>query len=180
VFLGVFTIEAILKLIAFKLRYFREGWNTFDFLIVLGAYVGIIISLYSKVAVGAAATTIRAFRIARIVKLFRKNKKLSVIFKTFILTLPAMANVGGLMMLFVYIYAVLGVFLFAPIKYNNELNQYVNFSNIGNAMLALFRVSTGENWHLLLAALYQRKTLDYQCIESADYEDYIRAGKNSV
>lgn len=80
--------------------------------------MGIVISIYSKVAVGPAATTIRAFRIARIIKLFRKNRKLAVVFKTFIMTLPAMANVGGLMILFVYIYAVLGVFLFAPIKHN--------------------------------------------------------------
>jgi len=154
IFLGIFTLEAILKLIAFKWRYFRANWNTFDLLIVIGAYIGILISLYSKVAVGPAATTIRAFRIARIVKLFRKNRKLAVVFKTFMVTLPAMLNVGGLMMLFVYIYAVLGVFLFAPIKLNGHLSIHVNYSTIGNAMLTLFRISTGENWHLVLAALF--------------------------
>lgn len=42
-------------------------------------------------------------------------------------TLPAMANVGGLLMLFVYIYAVLGVFLFSPIKFNGHLDVHVNF-----------------------------------------------------
>lgn len=121
---------------------------------MIGAYIGVMISAYSKVSVGPAATTIRAFRIARIVKLFRNNRKLTVVFRTFMTTLPAMANVGGLMMLFVYIYAVLGVFLFAPIKHNGHLTIHVNFENIGNAMLTLFRVSTGENWHLVLAALY--------------------------
>jgi len=155
IFLGIFTLEAILKLIAFKWRYFRANWNTFDLLhSYWSLYWNFDIFSDSKVAVGSAATTIRAFRIARSSEIFRKNRKLAVIFKTFMVTLPAMLNVGGLMMLFVYIYAVLGVFLFAPIKLNGHLSIHVNYSTIGNAMLTLFRISTGENWHLVLAALF--------------------------
>jgi hypothetical protein len=159
------------------MRFFKEGWNVFDLAIVVGAYVGIIITLYSKMTVGPATTTIRAFRIARIIKLFRKNRNLAIIFKTFITTLPAMANVGGLLLLFVYIYAVLGVFLFSEIMYSDHITVHINFENIGNAMLTLFRIATGENWHLVLASLSQGHSIDHQCIYGPSYGDYVRNDK---
>lgn len=84
-----------------------------------------------------------------------------------------MANVGGLMLLFVYIYAVLGVFLFAAVKFNEELTVHSNFQKIQNSMLTLFRVSTGENWHILLASLSIQPSLDFKCIRNADYQDYL-------
>ncbi len=49
-------------------------------------------------------------------KLFKRQKNLKVIFNTFIATLPALANVGSLLMLFVFIYSILGVFMFAQVK----------------------------------------------------------------
>ena len=44
IFAGIFTIEAIIKLIAFGKRYFKDGWNVFDFIIVIGTFVGLIVS----------------------------------------------------------------------------------------------------------------------------------------
>jgi len=63
----------------------------------------------------------------RVLKLFRGLKSLQVIFNTFIKTLPALINVGGLMLLLIYIYAVLGVDLFAPVKENGPMHTYLNF-----------------------------------------------------
>ncbi|KAM4676189.1 voltage-dependent L-type calcium channel subunit alpha-1C [Discoglossus pictus] len=44
-FTGLFTVEMILKLIAFKPKgYFSDPWNVFDFLIVIGSVVDVILS----------------------------------------------------------------------------------------------------------------------------------------
>jgi hypothetical protein len=56
-------------------------------------------------------------------KLFRKYKSLRAIFETFLVTLPALANVGGLLMLLIYIYAVLGMNLFANVKFTDAIND---------------------------------------------------------
>ena len=64
-----------------------------------------------------------------------------------------MVNVGSLLVLLLYMYSVLGVFLFADIKWTNSLSTYVNFDNIGVTAMTLLRVSTGENWHDVLFAL---------------------------
>ena len=55
----------------------------------------------------------RTFRVLRIFKLFKGTKNLKVMFNTFIVSLPAMTSIGGLMALLIYVYAVLGVYFFA-------------------------------------------------------------------
>ncbi len=48
IFTAVFTIEMVLKLIAFRLTYFRAGWNKFDFVVVISSWVDIIFSQTSS------------------------------------------------------------------------------------------------------------------------------------
>jgi voltage-gated sodium channel type XI alpha len=123
----VFTIEAVIKIFAFRMDYFNNGWNIFDFFIVAGTLIGIVISSFSGVSVGPETTLIRSFRIGRIFRLVKRAKSLRMIFNTFVITLPSLANVGGLLMLLLYLYAVLGVFLFATVKLQNTLNVHANF-----------------------------------------------------
>ena len=44
VFMVIFTIEAIIKLIALKCDYFRDGWNWFDFIVVIGSLLAVAFS----------------------------------------------------------------------------------------------------------------------------------------
>ena len=127
IFAAIVTIEAAIKLVAYDKRYFKDGWNVFDITIVIGNIIGIFLQYLTNLSVGPSTTVLRAFRIGRILKLFRRNKSLKIIFQTFIASLPAIANVGSLLMLFVYIYAILGVFLFAEVKISAPLNTHANF-----------------------------------------------------
>lgn len=110
-FTAIFTLEAIIKLIAFGFRdYFDKGWNIFDFVIVIISYVTLIIGLTTNSNFGPKqATVARAFRIGRIFRLITKAKFLRVIFNTIIITLPSLANVGALMILLLFIFSILGV-----------------------------------------------------------------------
>ena len=73
----------------------------------------------------------RTFRVLRIFKLFKGTKNLKVMFNTFIVSLPAMTSIGGLMALLIYVYAVLGVYFFSQIKLSPPLNSFTNFQTIG-------------------------------------------------
>ena len=95
-------------------------------------------------------------------------------------TLPAMANVGSLLALFIFIYAILGVYLFADVMFNGELNTHANFSHIGVAFLTLIRISTGEDWPLLMDALSKSYSLDYQCLAHPTYDDYVNNAYSPV
>jgi voltage-dependent calcium channel L type alpha-1D len=116
-FAFIFTVEALLKIISYGMKvYFRDTGNSFDFVIVLSTIISTVISLSIGLDFGASVTFIRAMRISRIFKYIKKNKDIKVIFETVIITIPALTNIGGLLLLFMYIFSVLGVFLFAEIK----------------------------------------------------------------
>ena len=114
-------------MIAYGRRFFKDGWNNFDLMIQIITLISIILSITTSYQLGTQTTIIRSFRIGRIFKLFRRNKSLKAIFQTFLVTLPAICNVGSLLLLIMFIYAILGIFLFADVKLNGELNENSNF-----------------------------------------------------
>jgi Ion transport protein len=127
IFTGIFTAEFFIKIIGYGYRYFRETWNIFDMVIVILTIIGIIIGQASDLDVGPQTTIIRSFRIARIFYLFKRNKALRSTFITFLLSLTGLVNIGSLILLIIFMYSVLAVYLFAPVKLNGELNEQANF-----------------------------------------------------
>jgi len=137
------VFEVVAKFVAYGKRYFKDGWNNFDIVIVLMTLISIILSATTTYSLGPQTTLVRSFRIGRILKLFRRNKSLMSIFQTFLVTLPALANIGSLLLLFIFIYAILGMYLFADIMLNGDLDVHANFQNVSIAFLTLMRISTG-------------------------------------
>ena len=80
------------------------------------------------------------------------------------------------MFLLIYIYAVIGVSFFAPVKWNGPMHNRLNFTNIGYAIITLIRVATGEGWNDLMDALGRSNKENYSCKVDATYEDYLTAG----
>ena len=123
----IYTLEFIIKLIAFKKDYFYDGWNIFDFLIVVSAWFGIVATRIFGVDVGPISTVVRSFRISRILKIIKRLKELHKIYLTFLVAAPELVNVGALLFLFLYLYSVLGVFLFSEVKLQTHLDRNANF-----------------------------------------------------
>ena len=147
-FAAIFCVEAIMKLIAFKPGgYFRDPWNTFDFFVVTLSVVGIAVTLTTDIS-ATYLSIIRVFRVARIFRLIPKAKGLKKLFQTLLYSLPALTNVGAVLFLFFFIFAVLGMNLFGKVRVTgNFLNRYANFETFGFSMLTLFRMATGEAWN---------------------------------
>ena len=126
-FTGIYTLEFLIKLIAFKKDYFYNGWNIFDFLIVVSAWVGIIATQVFNLDIGPISTVVRSFRISRILKIIKRLKELHKIYLTFLVAAPELVNVGLLLLLFLYLYSVLGVYLFSEVKLQKYLDRNANF-----------------------------------------------------
>jgi len=62
-FVSFFTIEAVLKITAFGKSYFHEPWNAFDFFVVVGSLIGVIMNSSLNTNLDQAASLFRAFRI---------------------------------------------------------------------------------------------------------------------
>ena len=103
-----------------------------------------------------------------------------MIFHTIIVTIPALANVGGLLLLLIYLYAILGLFTFAPVKLNGALDEHANFQNFGRSFLTLIRVSTGESWHELMWAAKRQLSIRFDCVPDAEFADYANANHTTV
>lgn len=180
VFTLVFTLEAAVKLAALGGHYFKDNWNIFDFVVVLLSVLSVVITSLSSLKVGAATTIVRSFRIARVFRLVKQARSLRVVFNSFIYTLPALANVGGLLLLLLYLYAIIGVILFGALKRNGILGDVLNFETFDKAFISLFVVATGDNWDKIMKATLHNFSIDFQCVANPSYADYAANGFQPV
>jgi hypothetical protein len=115
-FAAIYTLEAILLISVYRHKYFLDSWRIFDFTIVLSAVLGWLSAYLFQVHVGLLSTVLRSFRILRVLKMIKQFKSLHKIINTFVVALPNLVQVGSLLLLFLIIYAELGVYMFSKVK----------------------------------------------------------------
>jgi len=133
VVLGVFVLEAVIKITAVAPRfrlYFGDGWNLFDFTIV-------VLSLIPST--GEYAMIARLARLLRVMRLISALPELRLIVSTLVRSVPGFANVILLLFIIFYMYAVAGYHL---------LHQHdpEHWRSLGISLLTLFRILTLEDW----------------------------------
>ena len=177
-FMGVFTIEAIIKVYALRKNYFKTAWNIFDFTVVVGTLVILIIGFLNLGEFGVQSTILRSLRIGRVMRLLRKLKKLQIIFNTLIDAIPSMGSLGMLLLLLMFMYAVIGMSQFGFTNSTDQENveYHANFKNFLNSFLLLFRSATGEGWDSLMFDFARGKSITFQCVADMDYESYAANG----
>uniref|UniRef100_A0A671XAR6 Voltage-dependent L-type calcium channel subunit alpha n=1 Tax=Sparus aurata TaxID=8175 RepID=A0A671XAR6_SPAAU len=172
IFTVLFTVEMILKLMAFKARgYFGDPWNVFDFVIVIGSVVDVILSEVDVnirlIVAGAASenasvsiTFFRLFRVMRLVKLLNRSEGIRNLLWTFIKSFQALPHVALLIVMLFFIYAVIGMQIFGKVALvdGTQINRNNNFQAFPQAVLMLFRCATGEAWQeVMMASMYGKK-----------------------
>ncbi|XP_028265127.1 voltage-dependent L-type calcium channel subunit alpha-1D [Parambassis ranga] len=163
VFTGVFTVEMILKLVAFKPRgYVGDAWNVFDALVVIGSVVDIILSQNTEDSARISITFFRLFRVMRLVKLLSKGEGIRTLLWTFIKSFQALPYVALLIAMLFFIYAVIGMQVFGKIAMvdGTQINRNNNFQTFPQAVLMLFRCATGEAWQEIMLACLPGKLCD--------------------
>eukprot|EP00931_Biecheleriopsis_adriatica_P032737 TRINITY_DN19065_c0_g1_i1.p1 TRINITY_DN19065_c0_g1~~TRINITY_DN19065_c0_g1_i1.p1 ORF type:complete len:437 (+),score=104.44 TRINITY_DN19065_c0_g1_i1:125-1435(+) len=154
-----FFIELVLNMYAFWLcRFWKSGWNIFDFLVVSIGLLGMF-----KVPLPGPLSLLRMMRAFRVFRLFKRVKSLNKIIVSLGKALPGVANAFFILTLMTSIYAILGVEFFLEFGkegfYTNELGNvvplttnrglmygYEYFGNFGKSMYTMFQVLTGESW----------------------------------
>ncbi|XP_074507600.1 voltage-dependent R-type calcium channel subunit alpha-1E-like isoform X4 [Sebastes fasciatus] len=158
-FTVLFSMECILKIMAFGLvNYFRDTWNIFDFITVLGSTTEIIVDLQSVNTINMSF--LKLFRTARLIKLLRQGYTIRILLWTFVQSFKALPYVCLLIAMLFFIYAIIGMQVFGNIKLNDEshINQHNNFKTFSGALMLLFRSATGESWQeIMLSCLSSRE-----------------------
>ncbi|CBJ26318.1 Voltage Gated Calcium/Sodium Channel subunit alpha [Ectocarpus siliculosus] len=163
----IFTVEAIIKILAFRRAYFIDPWNRFDIFIVIGTNLGLAMLWMTGRSYGSIATIIRTFRIGRVLRLVRGLESMAQLFNTLLLTLPSLGNVGALLFLQFFIYAVMGVQLFATVGLRGAVDEQANFQTFWGSMVLLLRFSTGENWN---GFMYDMVAEREDCVSNPVYD----------
>ncbi|MGP4070976.1 ion transporter [Piscibacillus sp. B03] len=132
VILAIFTIEIVLKLIASEPtgKFFKDGWNIFDFLIVLFSYIFV------------GSTYVTVLRILRVLRLFRTISvipSLRKLVNALLMTLPSLGTIMLLLGIVFYVFSVIGTVLYRDVSF-----EY--FGTIQHTALTLFQMITLESW----------------------------------
>ena len=165
-----------MKLTAYSYNYFRDYWNTFDCFIVLFSLASIIIDYgYGGLHI-SSGNAIRAFRCARIIRMVTQIDSLKIIYKTILVTLPAMLNIGGLLALVIYVYGVIGTNLFCFIRFGRGINREANFQLFQRSLVTLFRLITLEEWFFIFNDTKRYQAPNNPCQTVNSYDDFLELG----
>lgn len=155
VFTTIFGMEVLVKMLAFSFRGFvRDKFNIFDTLVVLVAIVEFgIEGGQGSSSLGA----LRAVRLFRIVKIFRVGD-LRVLMDSIGLTVLGMGNYTVLLLLFMYLYALLGMQFFAGNFTFGADGLYspsgdvprANFDTIWEAFITITIIMIGDDWQEIM------------------------------
>ncbi|WP_420546760.1 ion transporter [Curvivirga sp.] len=132
--LSIFVIELALKLIAQQFRFFKSGWNIFDFIIVSIAFI--------PNAGGLAV--LRTLRIFRAFRLFAAVPSMRRLVAALLKAIPGVSSAIGLLAILFYVSAVVATSLFA-----NAFPEW--FGSLGKTLFTLFQVMTLESWSMGIA-----------------------------
>ncbi|TMW67789.1 hypothetical protein Poli38472_007461 [Pythium oligandrum] len=146
-FAVIFSLEAVLKIIAYGRAYFVDKWNQFDLFVVAGTIISAIIEVFTGASVRSLTMLVRVFRVTRIIRLVKSSKSVQQILLTLYIALPGLSNITSILFLMLFIYATMGVQLFAKVALGNNIDPHANFQDFYTAFLLLMRSATGEAWN---------------------------------
>nr|XP_039249115.1 sodium channel protein type 4 subunit alpha B-like [Styela clava] len=152
-FLGIFTIEIILRIVATGCEFFRSPWNVYDFLVIGTSLIVNVVSLvrvafdhHSSLIKSPWLPMLRMIRIARILRVARVASGIRTLLFALVLSLPALVNVGSLLFLFMFIFAIFGMSQFGHVEHRGAMTDILNFETFPNAFMLLFQTSTSAGW----------------------------------
>ena len=129
--LVVFCAEILVKLFCYRFRFWTNGWNIFDFLVIAVALIP-----------GAGPLAVlRSLRILRVLRLLTVVPSLRKVVAAFIHSIPGLSGVVAVMAIFFYSTAVLATGLFGETH-----PQW--FGSLGASLYTLFQIMTLESWSM--------------------------------
>uniref|UniRef100_A0A8D2JBL9 Voltage-dependent R-type calcium channel subunit alpha n=1 Tax=Varanus komodoensis TaxID=61221 RepID=A0A8D2JBL9_VARKO len=160
-FTMVFSLECVLKIIAFGfLNYFRDTWNIFDFITVIGSITEIILTDSKLVNTSSFNMSfLKLFRAARLIKLLRQGYTIRILLWTFVQSFKALPYVCLLIAMLFFIYAIIGMQVFGNIRLEEDshINRHNNFRSFLGSLMLLFRSATGEAWQEIMLSCLEGK-----------------------
>jgi voltage-gated sodium channel len=153
-FTTFFTVEIIIRLVAeknpiqfFKLFSFKNNkividedgvWNWFDFTIVVVSIISLFGHLFEHPEFLVVS---RLFRVLRVLRLLEVSTELKAVERKIVSIVPTIFSFALLLGILLYIYSIIGIYLFSHHRYENA-----DFTTLGHAFITLFQLMTLDGW----------------------------------
>ena len=154
----IYYIECVMKMTALGVTaYFNDNWCRFDFFLVCTSLLDQFAADFLDQVMPLPPMllrVLRVLRILRILRLLKGAKELRNLIVTMVLSFPSLLNVGSLLALIIFIFAVLGVNLFTFVNQaggSGGITVDRNFVSFGSSFLLLFQCLTGDAWSSIMA-----------------------------
>jgi len=131
IFLSIFTIELVVKILVYRMGFFKDPWRVFD-LVVVGI---------SLLPASGPFSVIRALRVLRTLRMVSVVPSLRKVVNGLLLAIPGLGAVATIMSIIFYAGAVMATKLFGE-----EFPQW--FGSIGESAYSLFQIMTLESWSM--------------------------------
>ena len=131
--IAIFCVELGLKIFAYRLGFFRVGWNIFDFIIVAR----------SLVPASSGLAVLRALRVLRVLRLITLIPHMRRVIGALFHAIPGMASIIGILLVIIYVSAVVSTQIFG--SHSDPLMQQY-FGSVSNSMYTMFQLMTLEDW----------------------------------
>jgi voltage-gated sodium channel len=140
--LAIFVLELTARLYAFRLRFFSDPWNCFDFLVVA----------VSLLPAAGPLSVLRSLRILRALRLVAMVPSMRRVVTTLVRSIPGLLSLCGLLVLLLYVGAVIANNLFRD-------TGDARFGDLGATVLTLFQITTGDGWSDVMRDLMESQPL---------------------
>jgi len=127
--LAVFVVEIALRLVAYRLAFFRDPWSVFDFIVV-----GIAL-----IPTSGPLAVLRALRVLRVLRLITLVPSMKRVVGGLLSALPGLGSVTAIIGIIFYVAAVIATRLFGA-----DFPQW--FGTLGESAFTLFQIMTLESW----------------------------------
>ncbi|MED5487381.1 MAG: ion transporter [Candidatus Thermoplasmatota archaeon] len=138
-FLWIFVVELFIRIHAHRIRFFGQGDNLFDFVIVVA----------SLAPQAGPWSVLRVFRVFRALRLITSMPEMQRMVEAMLRSLRAIGAIGWLLCLVLYVFSVMATILYGDGGPNGELY----FGNLGLSLYSLFQIMTLESWSHGIARL---------------------------
>lgn len=117
---------------------------------------------------------VRVFRVGRVLRLVKSAKGIRTLLFSLAVSMPALFNIGLLLVMVMFIYAIFGMSFFLTVKHHAGIDDMFNFETFFRSMIVLFQICTSAGWNSVLEGLMNTE----KCRDKPDPVDPIEKPAN--
>ncbi|CAD8095957.1 unnamed protein product [Paramecium sonneborni] len=174
----IYVVWIVLLFLALGVgRFFDNYWRRFYFFLIFVSIIDFIADYsvdwimiyYRSTPYDKGYQILRIFfslRSLRVILIFQGLINLQRLMRVMVFALPFLGKIFTILMIAMLIFALIGCQLYGQIDSGAVMDDQINFQNVAQALLALFKCASGDDWRTIMTDTMQHNPL---CLDDPKY-----------